>query len=203
MMCAGSGVCGCSDSPTISADACTSSDPTQGACDGTACEASTSDAAAIADGAASEASSDYSDYSDGQWLPGSVAEVLTGGAEVAARLTEASEGGVALAATLWHAPWLYNAAAVQAAFAAAAAAKPGVLCLEVDVRATTENSQFAYEKVRGRSDLPSGAHGPLHTSRPPHDCLRLRLRMYVSLPAGSSLRSAVGARRVAHVWGRY
>ena len=91
-----------------------------------------------------------SDFDDGQWLPGCVAEVLAGGAEAAARLSEASEMAVPLIATLWHASWLHSAAAVRATFAAVAKARPGVMCLEVDVRATAENSQFAFEKVRTR-----------------------------------------------------
>ena len=55
---------------------------------------------------------------------------------------------MALVVTLWAAPWLHNAEAVAASFAAAAAEHAGVMFLSIDVHATADNRSLAFEKAR-------------------------------------------------------
>jgi hypothetical protein len=92
-------------------------------------------------------------FEDAQWMPGRVVDVLAGCAEASARLEEAMEMGVSLVAMLWSAPWLHNAGEVDANFGTVAAARPGTMCLCIDVLASDDNRSLAFEKVRGMSAL--------------------------------------------------
>jgi hypothetical protein len=126
--------------------------------------------------ASDEASAEESgeDFEDAQWVPGQVVDVLAGGPEASSRITEAAEMEVPLVATLWSAPWLHNAKAVEASFGKAAAARSAVMCLCIDVAASEDNRCLALEKVRKPSVLPRS-----------HDLLSL-YEALLSLPAVSS-----------------